>query len=154
MSDLYDRDFLLWTEEQATALRHAKGANLPLDWENLAEEIEDLGKSRRLELGSQVRRILRHLYKLEASPADGPRAGWRTSIRDARAQIDDVFDESPSLRRLIDAVLARQMAPAAKLAMSDLARHREAAAAIRARLDAGGYTAEQALGDWFPEGPA
>ena len=60
----YDRDFLLWTEEQAAALRRAKNSNLPLDWENLAEEIDSLGKSVRRELSSQIRRILRHLFKL------------------------------------------------------------------------------------------
>ena len=42
---LYDRDFFLWTQEQSGALRQAKDSNLPLDWENLAEEIESLGKS-------------------------------------------------------------------------------------------------------------
>ena len=57
---LYDRDFVLWTEEQAAALRRAKGSNLPLDWENLAEEIESLGKSDRRALSSQIRRILHH----------------------------------------------------------------------------------------------
>jgi len=46
-SDLYDYDFFLWTQEQAAALRRAKDSNLPLDWENLAEEIESLGKSER-----------------------------------------------------------------------------------------------------------
>ena len=46
--ELYDQDFLRWTEQQATALRRAaKDSNLPLDWENLAEEIESLGKSHR-----------------------------------------------------------------------------------------------------------
>lgn len=37
-ADLYERDFVLWAEEQARALREAAqaGANLPLDWENLA----------------------------------------------------------------------------------------------------------------------
>jgi Domain of unknown function DUF29 len=52
---LYDEDFVRWTKEQAAALRRAKnlppagtvGSNLPLDWENLAEEIESLGKSER-----------------------------------------------------------------------------------------------------------
>ena len=38
--ELYDQDFVLWTREQSAALRRAKGANLPLDWDNLAEEIE------------------------------------------------------------------------------------------------------------------
>jgi hypothetical protein len=36
---LYEQDFFLWTKEQAAALRLAKNSNLPLDWENLAEEI-------------------------------------------------------------------------------------------------------------------
>ena len=51
LNALYDEDFVRWTEEQAAALRRAKslrpagsrGSNLPLDWENLAEEIESLG---------------------------------------------------------------------------------------------------------------
>jgi hypothetical protein len=41
-TNLYDRDFFLWTQEQSAALRQAKDSNLPLDWENLAEEIESL----------------------------------------------------------------------------------------------------------------
>jgi Domain of unknown function DUF29 len=65
-ADLYDQDFLLWTEEQAAALRRVKESNLPLDWENLAEEIESLGKSDRRQLRSQIRRILCHLFKLAA----------------------------------------------------------------------------------------
>jgi Domain of unknown function DUF29 len=70
-SDLYDRDFVLWTEEQAAALRRAKASNLPLDWENLAEEIESLGKSDRREIASQIRRILHHLLKMEDRSASG-----------------------------------------------------------------------------------
>ena len=72
-AELYDDDFFLWTQEQAAALRRAKESNLRLDWENLAEEIESLGKSDRRQLRSQIRRILRHLFKLEASPASEPR---------------------------------------------------------------------------------
>ena len=48
--ELYEQDFFLWTKEQAAALRLAKNSNLPLDWENLAEEIESLGKSPRAEV--------------------------------------------------------------------------------------------------------
>jgi Domain of unknown function DUF29 len=79
---LYEQDFFLWTKEQAAALRLAKNSNLPLDWENLAEEIESLGKSDRRELRSQIRRILRHLLKLEATPSVEPRAGWRSTVLD------------------------------------------------------------------------
>ena len=151
VGELYDQDFLRWTEEQAAALRRARDSNLPLDWDNLAEEIESLGKSLRRELGSQIRRILRHLFKLEASPLDRPRAGWRATITEARADIAEVLEESPSLRREVEGLIKKQARIAAELAAADLARHREAAGAVRARLEGGGFTAEQVLGDWFPD---
>jgi hypothetical protein len=153
LSELYDRDFVLWTEDQAAALRRAKDSNLPLDWENLAEEIESLGKSQRAELKSQSRRILRHLFKLDASPAIEPRAGGLTTIRDARVEIEDVLEDSPSLRREMAALVRQQTATAARLAAADLAQHGERDDGIRARVDAGGFTAEQVLGDWFPAPP-
>src|SRR4051794_6780168 len=151
VSELYDRDFFLWTQEQAAALRAARKSNLPLDWDNLAEEIASLGTSQRTELNSQFRRILRHLFKLEASPAADPRAGWRTTVRDARIEIEDLLEGSPSLRREINAVVKRQSTSAAKLAAYDLEDHGEPAEAVWARLEKGGFTAEQVLGDWFPE---
>jgi Domain of unknown function DUF29 len=151
VSELYDRDFFLWTQEQAAVLREARKSNLPLDWDNLAEEIASLGTSQRTELNSQVRRILRHLFKLDASPAADPRAGWRTTVRDARIEIEDLLEGSPSLRREIDAVVKRQSTSAAKLAAYDLEDHGEPAEAVWARLEKGGFTAEQVLGDWFPE---
>jgi len=151
VSELYDRDFFLWTQEQAAALRAVRKSNLPLDWDNLAEEIASLGTSQRTELNSQVRRILRHLFKLEASPAADPRVGWRTTVRDARIEIEDLLEGSPSLRREIAAVVKRQSTSAAKLAAYDLEDHGEPAEAVWARLEKGGFTAEQVLGDWFPE---
>jgi uncharacterized protein DUF29 len=154
VSELYDRDFVLWTEEQAAGLRRAKASNLPLDWENLAEEIESLGKSQRTELNSQIRRILRHLFKLEASPAADPRAGWRATIRDARAEVEELLETSPSLRREVEEVIRRQSVTAAKLAADDLEGHAEPAASINMRLaQKAGFTAEQVLGDWFPDPP-
>ncbi|MBV8505491.1 MAG: DUF29 domain-containing protein [Alphaproteobacteria bacterium] len=150
-SGLYDQDFFLWTREQAEGLRHAKASNLPLDWENLAEEIESLGKSDRRQLASQVRRILRHLLKLEASPAIHPRAGWRTTVIDARREVAGVLRDSPSLRREVEDLIAEEALAAAQLASADLRRHDELANAIRERLEQGGYTGEQVLGDWFPE---
>jgi hypothetical protein len=149
--ELYDRDFLLWTEEQAAALRRAKKSNLPLDWDNLAEEIESLGKSQRAELNSQIRRILRHLFKLEASLSLDPRAGWRATIRDARTEIEDLLEASPSLRPEISAIMGRQRTIAAKLAAHDLEDHGEPPGAVWQLLEKGGFTIEQILGDWFPE---
>jgi hypothetical protein len=158
---LYDEDFVRWTEEQAAALRRAKslppagtrGSNLLLDWENLAEEIESLGKSDRRELRSQITRVLRHLLKLEASPAAEPRAGWRATIDEARTEIDGLLEDSPSLRRETQALIKKQIRAAARLAADDLTHHGEVMEAVRARLERGEYTEEQVLGDWFPNDP-
>jgi hypothetical protein len=88
---------------------------------------------------------------MEAFPAVDPQAGWRSTVRDARAQIEEVLRESPSLRRRIDATIAEPIGIAAGLAEDDLARHGEAAEKIRARLKRDGFSAEQVLGDWFPD---
>ena len=78
---LYDTDFLAWSREQAEALRAAArgGTNQPIDWENVAEEIESLGISQRSALSSQIRRIIRHFLKLEFSSAAAPRTTPRTA---------------------------------------------------------------------------
>jgi Domain of unknown function DUF29 len=154
IGQLYDQDFVLWTKQQATALRRSKGSNLPLDWENLAEEVESLGISQRTRLSSQIRRILHHLFKLEVSPRADPRAGWRATIRDARAEIQDLLEASPSLRREIDATVKKQASTAAKLAAGDLEEHGELVDAVWGRLEKGGFTPEQVVEDWFPDAKA
>jgi hypothetical protein len=151
VGELYDRDFFLWTQEQAAALRAVRKSNLPLDLDNLAEEIESLGKSDRRQLRSQIRRILRYLLKLEVSPALDPRASWCSTIADSRSEIEDVLHDSPSLRREVDGIIAQELDVAAMFAAADLQQHGEPAEAVWARLEKGGFTAEQVLGDWFPE---
>ncbi|HTT78085.1 MAG TPA: DUF29 domain-containing protein [Stellaceae bacterium] len=158
---LYHEDFVLWSKQQAAALRAAAraGTDQPIDWENVAEEIEDLGKTDRRTLHSQVRRIVLHLIKLEHSPAIGPRRGWRESIRDARTQIEDLLDDSPSLRRETLEIIRREIERGARLALADLADRGELdgslAEALRAEsyLELFAYTEEQVLGDWFPPEP-
>src|SRR3954464_15566716 len=107
MSDvksLYDEDFVAWTQQQAKALRAAAGSrtNQPLDWENLAEEVEDLGKSVRRELESQIRRIIQHLLKLQYSPSADPRRGWFESVTGARAETEDGLAQKHTPRRAIE----------------------------------------------------
>jgi hypothetical protein len=149
----YDEDFVAWSQHQAEALRAAMrgGSNQLLDWENLAEEIEDLGKSVRRELQSQIRRIVRHLLKLEYSPATEPRRGWEESIVDARAEIEDLLEASPSLRSWLDRDIERQTQRGIDLALRDLGRYEEIDAATIPTLRATVYTEQQLLGDWFPE---
>src|SRR5437868_5095375 len=91
---------VLWRSRAAANPRGAAraGSNRALDWENLAEEIESLGRSDRRKLRSQIYRIVRHLAKLQFSPARDSRRGWRDSIRDGRKQVQNVLADSPSLK--------------------------------------------------------
>jgi Domain of unknown function DUF29 len=152
---LYDQDFLLWSKEQADALRAAAhgGSNRELDWKHLAEEIEDLGISQRSALRSQIRRILRHLAKLEHSPASTPRQGWIETVGDARAEIEDLLETSPSLKAELSGDIAKQTPRAIKLAIQDLQGYEEIDTARLHHLRAASYTEEQVLGDWFPAEP-
>jgi len=158
MSDvktLHDADFFAWSKEQAEALRAEAraGSNQKLDWENLAEEIEDLGASQKSSLHSQLRRIIRHLLKLENSPASEPRQGWLVSINDARVEIDYLLETSPSLRAELDIGIIKETRRGIKLAIGDLRDHSEIDPGIVARISATTYTEEQILGDWLPPKP-
>ena len=46
-SAAYDEDFYAWTQAQAQEIRRAgaERLNAPIDWENVAEEIESMGRS-------------------------------------------------------------------------------------------------------------
>jgi hypothetical protein len=81
----YDIDFYAWTQAQAAALRDHKWDTL--DVENLAEEIESLGRSERFAIESHLQNLLTHLLKWRYDPATEPRRGWRITIRNARLDI-------------------------------------------------------------------
>ena len=147
-AQLYKEDFLRWTEQQSRALREAAkiGTNLPLDWENLAEEIDDLGRSVRHELRSRISTIIEHLLKLEHFPATDPRRGSIETVTRERSQIEPLLDESPSLRREV-AGMMRQVSPGvARLTTRVLRLHGENVG----NLSPPGYTEDQVLGGWFP----
>lgn len=74
MGYLYDQDLVLGSEEQGRALRDVAqcGWNAPIDWGNVAEEIESLGRSERHSIRSFITLIIEHLMKLQASPSGDP----------------------------------------------------------------------------------
>jgi uncharacterized protein DUF29 len=94
----YEDDFLAWTQEQARLLRAGEIAQL--DAANVAEEIEDMGRSIRHQLRNRLAVLTMHLLKWRYQP--GYRSpSWSGTIKEQRDQIDDLLEESPSLRPLI-----------------------------------------------------
>src|SRR5438477_11259242 len=85
----YEDDFYAWTQYQAEVLRSMRTRDNRFDRKNVAEEIEAVGRNERDAVRSQVRRILEHFLKLAHSPPGYPRSGWRGSIIDARAELED-----------------------------------------------------------------
>ena len=125
---LYDQDVLLWTEQQAALLRRVaagEAVNEAPDWSNIIEEIESLGISQRTALSSQITRILDHLLKLKASPANDPRRGWEEGIIDAQREIELLLDHSPSLRREIPDCVAQALPCARRLVLRKMALYGE-----------------------------
>ena len=153
-AELYEEDFVRWTEQQARALRETarSGVNLPLDWENLAEEVDSLGRSRRHELRSRIAVILEHLLKLEHSPATDARRSWTDTIARERSDIERLLEDSPCLRGDVALMVVDETKRAIRNATRALIRHNEGSPEIL-NLAAASYTEDQVLGDWFPGDP-
>jgi hypothetical protein len=102
----YDTDIVSWSEHQADLLRrHAtmQSADDPApDWPNIIKEIESVGRLERSAPASHIRTVLEHFVKLDTSPTVEPRGGWRQTELRARAAIDHVLEESPSLRPTLE----------------------------------------------------
>jgi hypothetical protein len=150
---LYEHDFVRWAEAQAEGLRRAADAssNLPLDWLNLAEEVESLGRSQRRELRSRLAIVIEHLLKLEHSPATGPRIGWIETIGRERREIERLLEDSPSLRGELEQALAAEWHRTASFVAEVLERRGELDPDSPFPLRSPGYSIEQLLGAWLPD---
>jgi Domain of unknown function DUF29 len=98
----YEADFYGWANEQAALLRD--GRLNEADIENIAEEIESMGRSEKRELVSRLAVLLTHLLKWRYQPA-GRGSSWQASIKIQRRALARHLDDNPSLRTLIPAAL-------------------------------------------------
>jgi hypothetical protein len=94
----YEKDVILWAEEQARYLREGRFSEL--DIEHLADEIEDVGRSEKRELASRMAVLLAHLLKWRVQPEKRSKS-WRTTIMVQRQAIDAALIETPSLRTVL-----------------------------------------------------
>jgi len=102
-TNLYDKDFYAWTQETLQALR-AKDTKR-LDFEHLAEEIEDMGAKEKSALGSRLRVLLMHLLKWEYQPSHRSKS-WEITIDQQRDHLKDLLDFNPSLKPKVSGFLA------------------------------------------------
>jgi hypothetical protein len=111
----YDGDFHEWALEQARALKNRQLSQL--DWDNLAEEIESLGKSDQREVMSRLATLLIHLPKWRYQPERRAKS-WSDTIARERLELLLIFEQSPSLKRFAETGFAK----AYRLARGEAAR--------------------------------
>jgi hypothetical protein len=142
MATGYDSDLALWAKETARLLRERRWE--AVDWEHLIEEVEDLGKSERSAIGSQMERILVHLLKWQYQPARRTDS-WLDSINDGRSQIRRKLEDNPSLQNYPREILAKEYTRARREAA------RQTKLAIDLFPESCPYSIEQAIDDWLPD---
>jgi hypothetical protein len=99
----YDKDGYGWAMEQAALLRARRFSEI--DLENIAEEIESVGKSERRTLESHLSRLMMHLLKWQYQPERRGNS-WANSIESARFEADRVLGDNPSLKSNLSGMIA------------------------------------------------
>jgi hypothetical protein len=94
-ANLYNRDYYLWLSHTAQLI--AEGKLSEVDTANLIEEIEDMGRSEKRAIESNLVIVLLHLLKYKYQPERRTNS-WKSTIREHRRRLRKAFSASPSLK--------------------------------------------------------
>ncbi len=92
---LYQEDYYGWLQANARLIREKKFSDI--DAENIAEELESMGKSEKRELSSRLTILLMHLLKWQYQTVKRS-TSWRNTIAVQRIDIRELLEDSPSLK--------------------------------------------------------
>lgn len=101
-SSLYDLDFAAWADNQATELRRLSQTTTSnaIDWSNLIEEVETLGRSHVTGVERKLVLILAHVIKVISAPDSPAVRGWRAEIGSYQRVVRKQY--STSMRQRLD----------------------------------------------------
>ena len=99
LKTLYDIDFALWIEDTVNQLKSRNIENL--DWDNLIEEIESLGKRDKRELESRLTTLFEDALKRNYVSLPDCYRGWEVTIKRTQSNLRDILADSPSLRNYL-----------------------------------------------------
>lgn len=117
MTIRHEQDFYLWTQQQANALKAGNLADV--DMPHLAEEIESMGSSEKRELGNRLSVLIAHLLKWQHQPVRRGNS-WRLTIQNQRDDIQDLLEDSPSLKLEMKKRLEKAYARARRMASLEI----------------------------------
>ncbi len=107
---LYEQDFVAWCEDTVAKLKKRDLEHL--DFENLIEEVESLGKSDRRELRNRLMVLLAHILKRMYVNSPENFNDWEVTIVEQRKQLKGLLKDSPSLKPYFTEILAEVYADA------------------------------------------
>ena len=139
-STAYETDYNQWLKE---TVKHLQERNFEqVDWDNLIEEIESMGKSDRRALMSLLTRLIEHLLKLAYWQEEKKRSGnhWAAAIVNFCAQIQHRLEDSPSLRTELAAMYDKVYPVAIKSVSQLFSLNSDAHISLEQTLD----------DNWFP----
>jgi hypothetical protein len=113
---LYEQDYHHWLETTAQQLRDGNLA--ALDIENLLEEIEDMGRSEKRSVYSNLKILLLHLLKYHYQPEKRIQS-WMSSIVEHRQRLNKALKDSPSLKSYYAEIFAEAYQDARELAAAE-----------------------------------
>lgn len=140
----YETDFYLWTQQQAALLRQGEFNRVELDLENIAEEIESMGRRERHSIRSYLFNIVMHLLKWRFQP-ERRGSSWECSIENGRHQIDSLIEDSPSLRPQLEILLNKEYPQARRMAA------KETGLPLATFPESCPFTVEQITSDFWPD---
>lgn len=99
IKELHDRDFNLWVEETKKAILTRDFENM--DWDNLLDEIDDMGKSEKRSLESYLEQLIAHLLKLSYWESEKERnyRHWKAEVINFRNRINRLLKRNPSFHK-------------------------------------------------------
>ena len=97
-AELYHSDGYTWAIEQADALRRRDFA--AVDWDNVIEEIEDVGRREKNHWRSCCAKVIKHLLKIEhyREATNEVLRHWMSEIEDFRREMADDIINNPGLQ--------------------------------------------------------
>lgn len=114
---LYEQDFNLWIETTIKQIRERCFDEI--DWEHLLEELEDMGKSEKKTLVSNVMILIAHLLKLKVqyNVPESMKKSWYDSVDEHRSRVIIDLAKTPSLKPYLEESIKEAYPRARKLAI-------------------------------------
>ncbi len=100
-TELYESDYYLWIQDTVEKLKVQDYDQV--DWTNLLDEIEALGRGERRILRANLVAILLFKLRWQYQP-DQRLNSWKATVSERRRQIRELLEDSPSLKQHLQEV--------------------------------------------------